>query len=120
MLAPSGQIPPHLTPPPSWHSRDNGMCVAGALVCCCCQVLWGVSDYGAKVVFSSHLWQKNLATVQKRREAAQELMGVLDRCASCCWRCPWSQAAMQRLLGLAAWEGGRGAAAISITHHQRL
>ncbi|KAF8057779.1 walR [Scenedesmus sp. PABB004] len=43
------------------------------------QVLWGVSDYGAKVVFSSHLWQKNLATVAQRREAAQELMGALDR-----------------------------------------
>lgn len=43
------------------------------------QILWGVSDYSAKVVFSSHLWQKNLATVQQRREAAQELMGVLDR-----------------------------------------
>ena len=45
------------------------------------QVLWGAADYGAKVVFSSHLWQKNLSTVQQRREAAQELMGVLDRWA---------------------------------------
>lgn len=43
------------------------------------QIWWGVSDYSAKVVFSSHLWQKNLATVQQRREAAQELMGALDR-----------------------------------------
>ncbi|KAF6251826.1 hypothetical protein COO60DRAFT_581296 [Scenedesmus sp. NREL 46B-D3] len=43
------------------------------------QVLWGAADYGAKVVFSSHLWQKNLSTVQQRREAAQELMGALDR-----------------------------------------
>jgi Flp pilus assembly protein TadB len=57
---------------------------------CCCtmvlvlwlQVLWGAADYGAKVVFSSHLWQKNLSTVQQRREAAQELMGALDRCAA--------------------------------------
>jgi uncharacterized protein YfaA (DUF2138 family) len=46
------------------------------------QVLWGAADYGAKVVFSSHLWQKNLSTVQQRREAAQELMGALDRCAA--------------------------------------
>jgi hypothetical protein len=45
------------------------------------QVLWGAADYGAKVVFSSHMWQKNLSTVQQRREAAQELMGALDRCA---------------------------------------
>jgi hypothetical protein len=42
-------------------------------------LFWGVSDYGAKVVFSSHLWQKNLATVQQRREAAQELLRQLDR-----------------------------------------
>jgi len=31
------------------------------------------------VVFSSHLWQKNLATVQQRREATQELLSALDR-----------------------------------------
>jgi hypothetical protein len=43
------------------------------------QLFWGVSDYGAKVVFSSHLWQKNLTTVQQRREAAQELLRALDR-----------------------------------------
>jgi hypothetical protein len=42
-------------------------------------LLWGVSDYAAKVVFSSHMWQKNLATLQQRREAAQELLRALDR-----------------------------------------
>jgi hypothetical protein len=28
----------------------------------------------------SHLWQKNLATLQQRREMATELLGALDRC----------------------------------------
>jgi Flp pilus assembly protein TadB len=58
----------------------HGTCAVVA--CHLAQVLWGAADYGAKVVFSSHLWQKNLSTVQQRREAAQELMGALDRCAA--------------------------------------
>jgi hypothetical protein len=57
-------------------------CTGAVVVCFLLQVLWGAADYGAKVVFSSHLWQKNLSTVQQRREAAQELMGALDRCAA--------------------------------------
>lgn len=50
------------------------------------QLFWGISDYGAKVVFSSHLWQKNLATVQQRREAAQELLRALDRWVEALYR----------------------------------
>jgi hypothetical protein len=55
-------------------------------------VWWGVADYLAKVVFSSHLWQKNLATLQTRREAAQELLGALDRRVATCsvgWGWAW-------------------------------
>jgi hypothetical protein len=29
--------------------------------------LWGVADYSAKVVFSSHLWQKNFVTIEQRK-----------------------------------------------------
>ena len=31
------------------------------------QLLWGVADYLAKVVFSSHLWQKNFVTIEDRK-----------------------------------------------------
>jgi hypothetical protein len=31
------------------------------------QMLWGIADYLAKVVFSSHLWQKNFVTIEDRK-----------------------------------------------------
>ncbi|KIY93912.1 sensory box sensor histidine kinase/responseregulator [Monoraphidium neglectum] len=41
--------------------------------------LWGVADYSAKVVFSSHLWQKNFVTIEQRKADAQRALDEANR-----------------------------------------
>jgi signal transduction histidine kinase len=36
------------------------------------QSMWAACDFGAKAIFSSHLWQANLLSVQQRRDQARE------------------------------------------------
>ena len=43
------------------------------------QSLWAACDFGAKALFSSHLWQANLLSVQQRRAAARERLETSAR-----------------------------------------
>ncbi|GAX78757.1 hypothetical protein CEUSTIGMA_g6194.t1 [Chlamydomonas eustigma] len=45
----------------------------------CEQLMWGVTDYMAKAVFTSQLWQTNMKSVQERREAALAAWEVSNR-----------------------------------------
>ena len=41
--------------------------------------LWGIADFAAKVVFSSHLWQKNFVTLEQRQADAQRALDEASR-----------------------------------------
>lgn len=45
-------------------------------------IAWGLCDFTAKVVFSSHLWQSNMVTLLQRRKAAQAAWEDANRYAS--------------------------------------
>ncbi|KAI8474106.1 MAG: hypothetical protein J3K34DRAFT_495844 [Monoraphidium minutum] len=56
-----------------------GLAHLGFLSAAAEHALWGVADYMAKVVFSSHLWQKNFVTIEQRKADAQEALDEANR-----------------------------------------